>query len=138
MPATGHIGENWNPRNNFFLYDSSDKLFVQILNTYGFGGCYITDVVKTCTPAGDLDEDDVKEFKNILEQEIKIIQPRLIVAVGGRSFRAINNKKYNFDFSSVPIYEKPIYLPVNLRLYPHRIPIFEEQVKKLRSFCNAL
>lgn len=128
MPS---FNKHWNPRNNFFI-SNTDKLFVQILTKYGFGGSYITDIVKTCASVGDLMPDEVEKFKPILLKEIEILKPRLVVAVGRRAFDVMNSIK-----SKVPLYEKSLGHPARLR-FPSHVPVFEWQVKQLRKFCLSI
>jgi len=128
MPS---FSKRWNPRNNFFI-SNTDKLFVQILTKHGFGGSYITDIVKTCAPVGDLEPKQVESFTPFLLKEIEILQPRLVVAVGKRALRELVSFGTSFR-----LYPQSLDHPARLR-FPSHVPVFEEQVKELRSFFNGL
>ena len=81
MPTCPRKETEWDSTDNFFLTKSDLKL-VKLLNKLGLDGSYITDVVKTCSLARRPTEEEVSKFKDILLEEIAIIQPKTIVSLG--------------------------------------------------------
>ena len=60
----------------------ADKLFYKYLSRYGFEDAHITDLVKCSDKAGKLDSATVRNCLPILVEEIGLLKPDLIVAVG--------------------------------------------------------
>jgi len=81
MPTCPRKETEWDSTDNFFL-TKSDLKFVKLLNKLDLDGSYITDVVKTCSLARRPTEEEVARFKDILLEEIAIIQPKTIVSLG--------------------------------------------------------
>jgi uracil-DNA glycosylase family 4 len=126
---------HWNPRNNFFI-SWTDKDWVEILNENGFGGCYVTDIVKVCSKARRPKKDEIQKFKSTLLQEIETIKPELIVAIGKSAFNILQ-KYFCEEISSDRVYKTYLWHPANLRR-PKRRQTIKHQIKQLRSFCSGL
>ena len=65
-----------------FQISSSDEKFTKLLCKHGFGGSYLTDIVKTATPARRPTKAEVNAFAPILIKEIEAVRPEMIVAIG--------------------------------------------------------
>jgi hypothetical protein len=119
----------WNPRDNFYL-SSTDRRFVKILNDYGLGGSYITDIVKSCAEAGS-DIDDINHYI-FLKQEIEIIKPKIIVALGNKAFNKLQEIKEEINLTTK--LEK-IWHPS----YPRRIKNgwnkYRNQIKRIKRLA---
>ncbi len=89
MPTFPSKKDKWDPQDNFFL-SKSDLKFVKLLNKLGLGGSYITDVVKTCAPAGEPTCTEIELFKPILLKEIEILKPKVIVSLGERTSKVLD------------------------------------------------
>lgn len=80
-PSTGHFPSK------------RDKLFYKLLKKYGFKNGHITDLVKTrgkviaCIP-----KDEFELNWPIFEQEIEILKPRLIVAIGSNAYNNLKGR----------------------------------------------
>lgn len=113
------INSNWDPRDNFNL--PQDQKFLELLNKYGFGGCYITDIVKTVSEPRRPTPEEIETFLPILKLEIQIINPKIIIALGEQTQQTLADNG---------IKAEKIWLPVYPRRYNRWIE-YENQVKQL-------
>lgn len=77
------------------LMGAHGKLVDKFLKNAGFTrrNIYITNAVKSVKGKGELpDPKEVKQFSQFLREEIKIIEPKMIIALGGISLRGLNVK----------------------------------------------
>ena len=99
---------------------------------------FITNVVK-CRPPGnrDLLRAEIKECKTYLDQQIKLIKPKIIVALGNISARALldsddslatlRGKKHQYKPGNIPLIV--MYHPV---LWPQQQPAFRDDLRRVR------
>jgi uracil-DNA glycosylase family 4 len=86
--------EDWNPYDNFNL-STSDKKFLDLLNSYGFGGCYITDIVKKTEKPRRPTEEELLIWRPLLAEELKYINPEVVVAISKDTYNTLDkNKEY--------------------------------------------
>lgn len=79
-PSTGHFPSE------------KDKFFYNLLKKYGFKNAHITDLIKTRGKViTSISKDEFELNWSILEEEIEMLKPKLIVAVGNDAY---NNLKY--------------------------------------------
>ena len=61
---------------------------------FGFGGSYVTDIVKLQRPADQRPtKEDIEMFLPFLKKEIEIVNPKIIVALGGHAYNILNEYK---------------------------------------------
>lgn len=85
MPTIPKNKDLWDPTDNFNL-SHTDKKFIELLRKHGFGGCYITDLVKTSTRVRRPTEKEKETFLPILLEELRVLQPKYIIALGTSAF----------------------------------------------------
>jgi len=77
------------------LMGSHGKAIDRFLKNTGFTrrNVYITNAVKAVKGKNELpDPKEIKQFSQFLREEIKIIEPKVIIALGGISLRGLNVK----------------------------------------------
>jgi hypothetical protein len=74
--------------------DEWDLQFYSFLKKYGFGNAHITDLVKCRGLARAKEEisDYVENCLPFLKEEIEILKPKLLVAVGKVAYKVLNNR----------------------------------------------
>jgi len=123
MPATSKI-KYWHPRSNFTVTKSDEK-FLALLNKYGFGGSYITDFVKTVTKVREPTKKEKLEFAPYLLNEIAILKPIIVIAVGLSAHRMLSE------------IEEKIEVPIEIIWHPayakrcNKWKEYEKQIKNL-------
>ncbi|MFM2331110.1 MAG: Uracil glycosylase superfamily [Candidatus Parcubacteria bacterium] len=123
----------WGPRVNFNV-SPTDMKFMQALVKHGFGGSYITDLVKTSSKPRRPTEDEKKEWRPILKKEIQIIKPRLVVALKDTAFEALRD----FDFPKGTLfYGEALYHPAAWIYKNHRSG-YMRRIKRLAKYCQSL
>ena len=126
-----------------FKATAADKLFSQVRKKFGLENCYTTDFVKCGIPNGKPSKYKVEQCVEYLKEEIAIIKPRVIVAVG-KSFKLQDNKKPH-SFTEILTkylnFQKPIlstwhYSYVNryLKNKPEKMKEYEEQHRKILQY----
>lgn len=123
----------------------SGKLFTKILEENGFlrNEVFITNIVK-CRPPKNRDpsSEEIKLFSKILEQEIKILNPKIIVTLGRISLGFfLKNKKFkisNLHGNFFQILENrflfPMYHPSFALRGTKNLESFKKDFEKLKSF----
>lgn len=74
---------------------SSGKIFNSLIKNSGLNKrhLYITHAVKASQEKGELPSPkEIKQFSNFLREEIKIMEPKLIIALGGIALRGLSVK----------------------------------------------
>ena len=126
MPTYPSKKDKWDPEDNFFL-TKSDLKFVKLLNRLGLDGCYITDVVKICAPAGEPTDADLEIFKPLLLEEIDALKPKAIVSLGERTSKVLDR----LDIQHTPIWH-PSY--PDRKNYDKGLWIeYENQIRSLQA-----
>jgi len=65
-----------------FSSTPADGLFKKVKAKFGLGNCYTTDLVKCGIPNGKPTNQKIDNCLSYLKQEIKIVKPKVLVAVG--------------------------------------------------------
>ncbi|MEK7576163.1 MAG: uracil-DNA glycosylase family protein [Patescibacteria group bacterium] len=133
----------WHQSKNFeyFEHSNTDEKFIEILQKHGFGGCYLTDIIKTATEARRPTKRECKEFVPLLLNEIEIIKPHLIIALGRSAEKILKNKKivgdlvdeYEIKYLRHPSSVWRIKHPRKKLTIAQKWNIYELQIKKLQS-----
>jgi uracil-DNA glycosylase family 4 len=63
-----------------------DRLLATVMKNNGVEGSYVTDIVKIKQQARMPDNNEVETFRPCLLKEIEIIQPRIIIVLGRRTY----------------------------------------------------
>lgn len=119
---------DWDPTDNFNL-SRTDGIFFGVLNSYGLGGSYITDIVKKTERARrpTEQEDELSAvWVPLLAEELGYINPDVVIAVGESAYGILNERKESLNIKNLEL----IWHPARLR-YPSNIPKFKEQINKL-------
>jgi len=120
MPTCPRNLKDWDPYDNFNL-SHTDRKFFEILNKHGFGGCYITDIVKKTEMARRPTESELLTWRPLLLLELGYIKPDVVIAVGENAhdiLRKLNIKNLEL-----------IWHPARLR-FPSNISKFSDQINK--------
>ncbi len=143
-PSTaGGVGIKDNTEN--FSKTGADRLFHSVRKKYGLENCYTTDLVKCGIAAGKPDQSKVDNCLAYLKEEIRLIRPIVIVAVG-KTLKLADNKNH-IKFSdylteiletNIPIIETWHYsyvwnrcqLKKELRVNPDISEIIPEKLEK--------
>lgn len=80
-PSTSGGTGIFKPEKNFSS-THADNLFREVKTKFGLENCYTTDLVKCGIPKGKPTNQKINNCLNYLKQEIKIVKPKVIVAVG--------------------------------------------------------
>ncbi len=134
-----------------FNATEADQLFFQVRKKFGLENCYITDFVKCGIPNGKPSKHKVEQYVEYLKEEIAIVKPKVIVAVG-KSFKLQDNKK-SYRFVEILMkyldFQKPILstwhysyvygVTVGYRIHPRLtktdvIDEYEEQHRKILQY----
>ncbi len=82
---------NWNS-------SETDKLFQKYLIDFGLDGAYATDFShfgRAESKINKIAEDELKQFKEFFVKEIEIIQPKIIVCFGDKSYKLVTESIKN-------------------------------------------
>ena len=81
-----------------------DLRFYKLLEKYGLENAHLTDLVKCRGLAGKISEEKIDNCFPYLEEEIEILKPKLIVAVGNYVRRELNKKVQGIAIERIPHY----------------------------------
>lgn len=123
--------KDWSPYDNFNL-SASDKKFFDLLNKYGFGGSYITDIVKKTEDPRRPNEQELSEWLPLLTEEIRCINPDVAIAISKDTFETLNKNK---DILGVVNLEC-IWHPSYVQRY-NKWAEYENQIKLLSKRYNS-
>jgi uracil-DNA glycosylase len=123
--------KEWNPYDNFNL-SISDKKFFDLLSKYGFGGSYITDIVKKTEDPRRPTEQELSEWLPILTEEISRINPDVTVAISKDTFETLNKNKDILGISNLECIWHPSYV----QRY-NKWTEYENQIKLLSKRYNS-
>lgn len=129
MPTSPrNLARDYDPTDNFNL-GHTDEIFLKIINDYGLGGSYITDIVKKTErarrPTEGEDELSISWIP-LLAEELGYINPDVVIAVGESAYSILNERKESLNIKNLEL----IWHPARLR-YPSNISKFREQIIKL-------
>jgi uracil-DNA glycosylase len=127
MPTAPKRESDWDPQNNFFL-TKTDLKFNLLLNKLGLDGSFITDIVKTCAKARRPTQEEIEHFKPILLEEIEILNPKLILALGQSASEVLTDLGINHT---------PIWHPAYVERF-NRWAEYEDQLEQIRSALPPL
>ena len=88
----------------------SNRLY-KLLKENGLGNAHLTDLVKCRGLAGRLTKEQINNCLPYLKEEIALLQPKLIVAVGNEVFKTL----------------RKLELPARLEKIPHYAPQYEKK-----------
>ncbi|MBU3901394.1 hypothetical protein KJ590_03595 [Patescibacteria group bacterium] len=95
-----NIPKDWDGKSNYnFDVTKRDKFFQTMMVKYGVDGNYATDIVKERGRPGKPAKAEIQEWLPFLRKEIEIIQPKVIIVVGERTY---NESFKPFVKSSIP------------------------------------
>lgn len=87
MPSKG-MPKNWDGKTNFnFDVSKRDKFLQALMVRYDVAGSYVTDVVKEREKPGEPKKEKIQKWLSFLLEEIKIIQPKIVVVLGERTYK---------------------------------------------------
>lgn len=76
-----------------FYFSSRDHRFQEARSKYGLGSCYITNTVKCGVRRGTQHTmSEVEKCRRFLLREIDLIDPQVIVGVGGNAYRTLRKE----------------------------------------------
>jgi uracil-DNA glycosylase len=99
-----------------------------LLNKLGLDGSFITDIVKTCAKARRPTQEEIEHFKPILLEEIEILNPKLILALGQSASEVLTDLGINHT---------PIWHPAYVERF-NRWAEYEDQLEQIRSALPPL
>ena len=76
-----------------FNVSARDNFFQEMMTKYGVAGSYVTDIVKEGDIPRRPTEEEIKKWLPFLLKEIEIIQPKIIIVLGKRTYEG-SFKKY--------------------------------------------
>lgn len=78
---------------NFNALKTNIKMQKRMIR-FGFGGSYVTDIVKLQRPAKQRPlKEEIEMFLPFLKREIEIINPKIVVTLGEEAYNALNKYK---------------------------------------------
>lgn len=121
-------GKSYHPRSNFDL--KQDKRFIDLLSKYGFAGSYIVDIIKSCGHAGDhaLDNRILSSYFDLLRQEIEIVNPDIIIALGDEAEEKLRSMVGNRKLEKI---WHPAYVNRPDKRRPNKWKDYESQIVTL-------
>jgi DNA polymerase len=161
-PSTkGGIGKR-PAEDNFIPTYKADILFKKMKTEFGLDDCYSTDLVKCGVPSGKPTIQKLNNCVHFLKEEIRILRPKVIVAVGktfavqengkvkpARLFDTLLQELLNPEFSDIPILVTWHYSYVWRRckvkssertdrsipeIKPEKMEIWEKQYRKILEY----
>lgn len=69
-----------------FDVSTRDKFFQEMTVKYGIGGSYVTDIVKEGDTPRQPTKNEIEKWLPFLLKEIEIIQPKVIIVLGKRTY----------------------------------------------------
>lgn len=121
----------------------SGKFFVKTLDDVGFPrkDVYITNIVKVRPPENrDPLPDEIRAYKPYLDQEIEVIQPKLIITLGRFSMAKflpevkisqVHGRLHKVHWGSKNIFVLPMYHPAAALRNPQTAKSFVEDFQKI-------
>lgn len=80
--------------------DEAVILFYDLIKEHGFENAHITDLVKCRAEGGKVSEEEIRNCLPYLEEEIRILKPKLIVAVGNEAYKVLAKE---LKLQSIPV-----------------------------------
>lgn len=109
--------------------DQADLLFYDLLRKYGFEDAHITDLVKCRGIAGKISDWEMRNCLPYLEEEIRILKPKLMIAVGNEAYEVLTEKP---EFRSIRI-ERVTHYSHAFRY--KKIWKLEEEFRRIKELC---
>jgi len=110
MPTKPPRKEDWDPTDNFNL-SNSDKKFLEIINRNGFGGSFITDIIKKTENARRPTEPELSDWLPLLAEELGYIKPKVVIAVGKTSaYKILDEHKVVLNSAKLEWIYHPAYI----------------------------
>lgn len=101
--------DEWDPTDNFNL-SLSDGKFFSILNENGFGGSYITDVVKKTENPRRPTKEELKEWLPLLAEELGYIKPVVVVAIAWSTYDFLSENRVYLGIKNLEYVWHPSYV----------------------------
>ena len=80
--------KDWDGKSNYnFNVTKRDEFLQDMMEKYGVGGSYATDIVKARNILRQPTEKEIQKWLPLLLKEIKIIQPKAIIVLGKRTYK---------------------------------------------------
>lgn len=127
MPTDPRDPKDWDPTDNFNL-SYTDRKFFEILNKNGFGGSYITDVVKKTERPRRPTESELLTWLPLLAEELEYIKPDVVIAVGKSAYDILVKTRGSLNIKNLEL----VWHPARLR-YPSNVPKFRKQINNLNK-----
>lgn len=121
----------WCPRCNFNI-SWTDRKFQEILIQHGFGGSYVTDIVKECAHSRRPTVQEIEKYRDILLEEISVVNPKLVVALGGSAFAILRDQFTLGD----RLYRDFLYHP-SVWQYPNKRDEYVKRIEALADYSNS-
>ena len=117
---------------------SYDKVFYKVLKDMGFENAHLTDILKIRAKGEDVDKyfkDQALLDKNLeyLSREFEIIQPKLVVAVGGRAEEILRQKLLRMRILRIMHYSYLRYFKEG-----ERYPRYREEIERVKRAYSKL
>ena len=128
-PSTAGGAGKFNNQSNFNC-TKADNLFNNYKKRYGLDECYTTDFVKCGVPNDKPDNEKIENCSKYAQQEIEIVTPKIIVAVGRIAYNLLNQYIYNIKVPIILIYHYS-YIYRWCRNKPSKISEYENQFKEI-------
>jgi len=93
-----------------FNITKCDREFQKQLVKFGFGGSYVTDIVKLQRPAKEEPtEEEIKFFIPFLRKELEIISPKITIALGNKVYNILMDYKEKLGIRKLRKIYHPAY-----------------------------
>ena len=111
--------------------NKADLLFYELMKKYGFEDAHITDLVKCRGIAGEISTREIDNCLLYLEEEIRILKPKLIIAVGRKVYEVLTEK---LELGSMRV-EKITHYSYAFRY--NRAEKLEEEFRRIREIYRS-
>jgi len=116
-----------------FNISSCDKKFQNQLVEFGFGGSYVTDIVKLQRDSkARPNREDIEFFLSFLKRELEIIKPQIIVSLGvTETYDILKNYKKELNITKLA----KVYHPAYVCQY-NKFKEWDKQFKKIYEIVS--
>jgi len=103
--------DEWDPADGFNLTNIDDK-FLRIMNEVGFGGSYITDIVKKTERPRRPTESELSAWLPLLAEELGYIKPDVVVAINRHTQETLEKNKEKLGIKKLEYIWQPSYVQI--------------------------
>ena len=109
--------------------DKVGLLFYNLMKEYGFGDAHLTDLVKCKGLAGKVSAEQIDNCLQYLKEEIALLKPKLIVALGNDVFNVLRKLELPTPLEKVTHYSDK---------FKRAKETFEEGLKRIKKLADEL